>query len=133
MGRSWGDCRTCNTADGGVKKQPHYRLGSSASWFFDGRVFRWQRGPSPRGGAIHVPLSSSSAVVGSSAVIVPTMPEALRDAANYTGVARWVCDNVVLTDRGGFSTFITTPYWILTGRKVGLFGLWTAGIAREDI
>ena len=42
-------------------------------------------------------------------------------------------DNVVLTDRGGFSTFVTTPFWILTGRKGGFFGLWTAGIAREDI
>jgi len=42
-------------------------------------------------------------------------------------------DNVVLTDRGGLSTFITTPHWLLTGRKTSLPGLPPAGIAREDI
>jgi hypothetical protein len=49
------------------------------------------------------------------------------------GVGARLIDNVVLTDRGGFSTFITTPIWMLTGRKGGFFGLSAAGIAREDI
>ena len=42
-------------------------------------------------------------------------------------------DNVVLTDRAGLSTFITTPYWLLTGRKHGLWVLPPAGIAHADI
>jgi len=42
-------------------------------------------------------------------------------------------DNVVLTDRGGISTFITTPIWLLTGRKGGILGLPAAGITRQDI
>jgi hypothetical protein len=42
-------------------------------------------------------------------------------------------DNIVLTDRGGFSTFITTPRWLLTGRKEGFWGLPAAGIAADDI
>jgi hypothetical protein len=42
-------------------------------------------------------------------------------------------DNVVLTARGGLWTFVTEPYWLLTGRKTSLPGLPPAGIAREDI
>src|SRR5262249_15195622 len=42
-------------------------------------------------------------------------------------------DNVVLTDRGGLATFITTPYWLLTGSKKGVCGLPEPGIARRDI
>lgn len=42
-------------------------------------------------------------------------------------------DNVVLTDRGGLSTFITTPRWLLTGRNDGFWGFPPAGIAAADV
>lgn len=42
-------------------------------------------------------------------------------------------DNVVLTDRGGLSTFVTTPRWLLTGRNDGFWGFPRAGIAAADI
>ncbi len=43
-------------------------------------------------------------------------------------------DNVVLTDQGNsFATFITTPRWMLTGRKEGFWGLPPAGIADDEI
>lgn len=42
-------------------------------------------------------------------------------------------DNVVLTDRGGLATFITTPRWLLTGRKNSFWGMPAAGVAGEDI
>ncbi len=43
-------------------------------------------------------------------------------------------DNVVFTDRAGvLASFITTPRWLLTGKREGLFGLPPAGIADSDI
>jgi hypothetical protein len=43
-------------------------------------------------------------------------------------------DNVVFTDRGGtLATFITTPRWLLTGRRDGFWGLPPAGVADEEI
>jgi len=53
----------------------------------------------------------------------------LRDAG-----ARLV-DNVVLTDQGPlWSTFITTPWWMLTGNKGPLLGLFPeAGISAQEI
>lgn len=43
-------------------------------------------------------------------------------------------DNVVLTDAGSFSaTFITTPLWLLTGKREGWWGLPRAGVAEDDI
>jgi len=42
-------------------------------------------------------------------------------------------DNVVLTDRGGLSTFVTTPLWMLTGRKDSLWGMPPPGITAADI
>ena len=42
-------------------------------------------------------------------------------------------DNVALTDGGGFATFITTPYWLLTGKRDALRWLPPAGIADADI
>jgi hypothetical protein len=42
-------------------------------------------------------------------------------------------DNVVLTDRGGLSTFVTTPLWLLTGRREGFWGLPRAGLTDSDI
>src|SRR5262245_61296918 len=86
MGRSWGDCRTCNTADGGANKQPHYRWGLSAT-----RFFRWQGRHGPRGGRSMFACHLHQPRVGSLTVIVPTMREALRNAANYTRFARWLC------------------------------------------
>lgn len=47
-----------------------------------------------------------------------------------------VVDNVVLTDRGPmWSTFITTPWWLLTGNKGPLWGglLPEAGVSAADI
>lgn len=43
-------------------------------------------------------------------------------------------DNVVFTDRANtFATLITTPRWMLTGRRESFFGLPRAGISDADI
>jgi hypothetical protein len=43
-------------------------------------------------------------------------------------------DNVVFTDRGSaLASFITTPRWLLTGRRDAFWGLPAAGVAEEDI
>ena len=44
------------------------------------------------------------------------------------------CDHVALTDRGSaLATFITTPRWMLTGRKNAFWGLPPAGVPARDI
>jgi hypothetical protein len=43
-------------------------------------------------------------------------------------------DNVVFSDRGSaLATLITTPRWLLTGRRDGFWGLPPAGVAEADI
>jgi hypothetical protein len=43
-------------------------------------------------------------------------------------------DNVVFTDQGGtLETFVTTPRWLLTGRRDAFFGLAPAGVSERDI
>jgi hypothetical protein len=43
-------------------------------------------------------------------------------------------DNVVFTDRGGtLASLVTTPRWVLTGRRDAFWGLPPAGVADEDI
>lgn len=43
-------------------------------------------------------------------------------------------DNVVFTDRGSaLATFVTTPRWLLTGRRDAFWGLPAAGVAEEEI
>jgi hypothetical protein len=43
-------------------------------------------------------------------------------------------DHVVFTDRGStLASFITTPRWLLTGRRDAFWGLPAAGVADEDI
>jgi hypothetical protein len=43
-------------------------------------------------------------------------------------------DNVAFTDRGSaLASFITTPRWLLTGRRNAFWGLPAAGVAEEDI
>lgn len=43
-------------------------------------------------------------------------------------------DNVVLTDKAGtLTTLLTTPLWLLTGRKHPIAGLPPAGVAEDDI
>lgn len=44
-------------------------------------------------------------------------------------------DNIVLTDQGSsYATFITTPRWLLTGKKDRFLGIFPeAGISKEDI
>lgn len=43
-------------------------------------------------------------------------------------------DNIVLIDKGNsLETFITTPRWMLTGKKDSIFGLSTAGIDENEI
>src|SRR5205814_7841812 len=43
-------------------------------------------------------------------------------------------DNVVFTDRSGvLASFITTPRWLLTGKRDAVWGLPSAGIAEPDI
>jgi hypothetical protein len=45
-----------------------------------------------------------------------------------------LCDNVVFSDRGStLATLITTPRWLLTGRRDGFWGLPPAGVAEADI
>lgn len=44
------------------------------------------------------------------------------------------CDHAALVDRGSaFATFITTPRWMMTGRKNAFWGLPAAGVATGDI
>jgi hypothetical protein len=43
-------------------------------------------------------------------------------------------DNVAFTDQGGtLATFVTTPRWLLTGRRDAFWGLPAAGVAEEEI
>jgi len=43
-------------------------------------------------------------------------------------------DHVALVDRGhALATFITTPRWVLTGRKDAFWGLPAAGVAEDDL
>jgi len=44
-------------------------------------------------------------------------------------------DNVVLTDQGpAWATFVTTPRWVLTGKKNGFWGIFPpAGVGENDI
>src|SRR5216684_506899 len=43
-------------------------------------------------------------------------------------------DNVAFTDQGGtLATFVTTPRWLLTGRRDPFWGLPAAGVAEEEI
>jgi hypothetical protein len=43
-------------------------------------------------------------------------------------------DNVVFTDQGGtLATFVTTPRWLLTGRRNPFWGLPAAGVAEQEI
>lgn len=45
-----------------------------------------------------------------------------------------IVDNIVLSDQSGpLESFITTPRWMLSGKKEGFLGLSTAGISAEDI
>lgn len=50
------------------------------------------------------------------------------------GCGARLIDNVVLTDPGPtWATFITTPRWLLTGRKNGFWGLPEAGLSAAQI
>jgi len=43
-------------------------------------------------------------------------------------------DNVAFTDQGGtLATFVTTPRWLLTGRRDAFWGLPAAGVAEQEI
>ena len=43
-------------------------------------------------------------------------------------------DNVAFTDQGGtLATFVTTPRWLLTGRRDAFWGLPAAGVAEREI
>ena len=57
-----------------------------------------------------------------------TVKRLLRDAGAH------LCDNIAFVDRANvLATLITTPRWLLTGRRDEFFGLPRAGIAEEDI
>ena len=44
------------------------------------------------------------------------------------------CDHIALVDRGSaLATFITTPRWLMTGRKGAFWGFPAAGVATNDI
>src|SRR5438128_2389674 len=50
------------------------------------------------------------------------------------GAGGRLCDNVVFIDEGrALATFITTPRWVLTGRRNAFWGLPAAGVAEEQI
>ncbi|MGC2520259.1 MAG: dialkylresorcinol condensing enzyme [Burkholderiales bacterium] len=53
--------------------------------------------------------------------------------ALLAAVGARLTDNVALTDRGGLSTFVTTPRWLLTGRRDGFWGLPPAGLSDAQI
>ena len=43
-------------------------------------------------------------------------------------------DNIVLTDQGStLASFVTTPHWLLTGRKDAFWGFPAAGVSEQDI
>lgn len=49
-------------------------------------------------------------------------------------IGAYLVDNIVLKDQGSnLETFITTPRWLLTGKKQSFLGLSSAGISEEDI
>lgn len=51
-----------------------------------------------------------------------------------TNVGATLIDNVVLTDQGGsIYAFITTPRWLLTGKKDPFFGFPAAGVSDKEI
>ena len=51
-----------------------------------------------------------------------------------TDVGATLIDNVVLTDQGGsLYAFITTPRWLLTGKKDPFWGLPAAGVSEEEL
>lgn len=58
--------------------------------------------------------------------------EAVKDLIREAGgVLR---DNVVFTDQGSaLETFITTPRWVLTGKRDAFWGLSAAGVSEEEI
>jgi hypothetical protein len=57
-----------------------------------------------------------------------TVKKELQDAGAHH------CDHVALVDRGSaFATFITTPRWLLTGRKESFWRFPAAGVAADDI
>lgn len=57
-----------------------------------------------------------------------TVKQLIREAGGR------LLDNVAFTDQGGtLSTFVTTPRWLLTGRRNPFWGLPAAGVAEEEI
>ena len=58
-----------------------------------------------------------------------------RMKSMLTHVGARLVDNVVLVDQGpAWATFITTPRWVLTGKRNGFWGIFPpAGISPEDI
>jgi hypothetical protein len=58
--------------------------------------------------------------------------EAVKQELREAGARH--CDHIALVDRASaLATFITTPRWLLTGRKSAFCGLPAAGVAAEDI
>ena len=58
--------------------------------------------------------------------------EKIKELLRDTGARH--CDHVALVDRGSaLATFITTPRWLLTGRKNAFLGLPPAGVPAQDI
>lgn len=58
--------------------------------------------------------------------------EAMKELIKKCGGV--LIDNVVLTDQSGpLESFITTPRWMLTGKRDAFWGLSAAGINEEDI
>ena len=51
-----------------------------------------------------------------------------------TAVGARLVDNVVLTDQGSsMASFVTTPHWLLTGKKDAFWGFPPAGISKQEV
>jgi hypothetical protein len=58
--------------------------------------------------------------------------ETMKDLLATAGAR--LLDNVVLTDQGStMASLVTTPHWLLTGRKEAFWGFPPAGIAEDEI
>jgi hypothetical protein len=58
--------------------------------------------------------------------------DAVKELLQQAGAKH--CDHVALTDRGSaLATFVTTPRWVLTGRREAFWGFPRAGVSDNDI
>lgn len=117
-------------------------LGLRGDEDFDLVILPWQPwflAPSlPVTGFLKHPLAArllaGKPVVGVVACRNMWMTAHLKVCAMLDAIGARLIDNVVLTDPGPtLATFITTPRWLLTGRREAFWGLPRAGLAEAQI